>query len=110
VLAAREQNWEPARAGGPTPLPGSVGRQVQPATRSRDQQAETRHRYALMALYEIVLCRPDRDDEIRFTDQEPTIGSTLLIDYRAWAVERLADSDHPIARTRYICVARDRRE
>ncbi len=63
-----------------------------------------------MALYEIVLRRPDRDDEIRFTDQEPVVGSTLLIDYRAWTVERLDDSEHPIARTRYICVARDRPE
>ena len=63
-----------------------------------------------MALYEIVLRRPDRDDEIRFTDQEPTVGSTLLIDYRAWTVERRADSDHPVARIRYICVARNRPE
>ena len=57
-----------------------------------------------MALYEIVLRRPHREDEIRFTDHEPRVGSTLLIENRPWRVERAADSEHPIARTRYICL------
>ena len=59
-----------------------------------------------MALYEIVLHRPDRP-ETRFTDQPPTVGSTILIDYRSWTVERVEETEHPIAKTRYICVLND---
>jgi len=59
-----------------------------------------------MALYEIVLCRRD-EDEVRFTDHEPTVGSTLVIDYRPWTVVRAERPEHPIAETRYICLLRE---
>ena len=59
-----------------------------------------------MALYEIILHRPDRP-ETRFTDQPPRVGSTILIDYHSWTVERVEETEHPIAKTRYICVLSD---
>jgi len=60
-----------------------------------------------MALYEIVPRRPDQYEEIRFTDHEPKVGSTLVIDNRPWTVVKADGSEHPIARTRYICLLQE---
>lgn len=57
-----------------------------------------------MALYEIVLLRDDRKDEIRFTDHKPRVGSTLMIDGRAWLVHRSEPTLHELAHSRFICV------
>lgn len=56
-----------------------------------------------MALYEIVLRRPERD-EIRFTDHPPKVVSTLLIDNQPFLVKHVGDLRHAIARSRYICL------
>jgi hypothetical protein len=60
-----------------------------------------------MTLYEIVLRRPERDDEVRFTDHEPEPGTLLKIDCRAWKVGQSEPSPHHIARTRFVCVIDD---
>ena len=60
-----------------------------------------------MALYEIVLRRPERDDEVRFTDREPTPGSLLNIDFRAFRVGSAERSSHDVARMRFVCVIDD---
>ena len=56
-----------------------------------------------MTLYEIVLRRPGRDDEIRFTDHEPLPGTLLQIDHRSWKVGESEPSSHHIARSRFVC-------
>jgi hypothetical protein len=57
-----------------------------------------------MAVHEIVMRRPDRDDEIRLTDQAPMIGSTLKIDGQPYTVESTAPSPRSIDGNRYVCV------
>jgi hypothetical protein len=60
-----------------------------------------------MTLYEVVLRRLDRDDEIRFTDHQPKVGSTVSIDGRPWQVQQMDSSSHWLARIRFICISTD---
>jgi hypothetical protein len=57
-----------------------------------------------MTLYEIILRRPERDDEVRFTDHKPEPGALLTIDCRGWRVGPSEPSSHHIAQNRFVCV------
>jgi hypothetical protein len=39
-----------------------------------------------VALFEIVLSKPDGVEEIRYTDHQPAIGDTFWVDNRCWEV------------------------
>ena len=57
-----------------------------------------------MAVHELIIRRPDGDDEIRLTDQAPMIGSSLKIDGQPYTVEGTDPSSRTIDGNRYVCV------
>jgi hypothetical protein len=56
-----------------------------------------------MAMYEVVLRFPDRD-EVRLTDRPIEVGGTLEIGGSGWLVESEDPHDGRAAAARYICV------
>ena len=55
-----------------------------------------------MALYEIVLSYPDRD-EVRLTDQPAAVGDRVVIDYDDWIVVEARKPEDIRATARLMC-------
>jgi hypothetical protein len=63
-----------------------------------------------MALYEIVLCYPDRE-EVRFTDRPVAVGDTVEINHEEWDVLFERDPADMLATTRFLLrLAREQRD
>jgi hypothetical protein len=61
-----------------------------------------------MAVYEVVLRFPDRD-EVRLTDRPIELGGTIEIEGNGWLVES-QEANEGLAAARYICVQERPRE
>jgi hypothetical protein len=61
-----------------------------------------------MALYEVVLQKPDGADEVRFTDHALQPSRPLVIDGGSrWRIVRVEAPAHPLCVCRYLCVRTD---
>ena len=58
-----------------------------------------------MALYEFVLRRAGRDDELRITDHDGVdVGDVVVIGDREWVVEQLEPPTLPGSSERIVCI------